>query len=331
MNLDIKENLIVVVGDIMVDEYVYGEVARISPEAPIPVLDYQERLRLPGGAANVAMNLARLGAKVMMLGSVGDDDQGHWIRKYLNDAGIDVSGLVINSFRPTTHKLRYGTRRQIILRVDTESKAIFNEHIYMEMIKVLNIKLSQIDALVVSDYSKGCFSGSENDNSLLSWIYKNSGKIQFTCADTKKTFDELSVFNGFTFLKPNKLELEKSVGITVTSRDDLTVACGRYLQKSKANAVLVTLGSSGIAYYSNDELIETPTIASQVYDVTGAGDTVIAVAILLLTSGYTWDTISKYANIAASYAVESRGTTAISLAELEDQIDRVKKIFPDYL
>ncbi len=323
----------VVVGDLMVDEYIMGTVTRVSPEAPIPILNFSNRRRVPGGAANVAMNLRSLGNRVEIIGVIGDDEIGCWLKGELSGAGIGTSGIVVDSDRPTTIKTRYTTLQQSMLRLDIEDSSPVSVKISSELANRLKciVESMNVELVLVSDYIKGCLGDSQHENPLryyLSEIAKRKGVV--IGADTKRVGKQLSIFNGYTFVKPNLSELEKAIGATVESVGGLGPACDEYLRLTGAHNVLVTLGAQGMFHQGPDAAGPVPTVSASVYDVTGAGDTVFSVAGYGLFNGLNWSETMRLSNIAASVVVEHRGTKAITIEELELRIAATRSIQPAY-
>lgn len=324
----------IVFGDLMVDEYETGDVTRISPEAPIPVLDFKERRRVPGGAANVSMNLRGLGNHVELIGVVGNDESADWLIAELERMGIGTAGIIRDTTRPTTRKVRFSTIQQTMLRVDYEvsepigAEAARRISDYMEQ----SLKNHKHDGVLVSDYRKGLLSPGSGGNDpvpqLLNELCRHS---VFTGVDTKKTGEDLRIFAGFDFIKPNLSELAKAVNMKVRVNDDsLVEAAGRYLAYSDAKSVLVTLGADGMFHYDGRTSVQVPSAKANVYDVTGAGDTVFAVVMHLMRFGLGWKSIMRLADIAASVVIETRGTKAISLKELYGKVDRIRRYEPEY-
>ena len=319
----------IVVGDLMVDEYAWGAVSRVSPEAPIPVLDYEAMERAAGGAANVAHNLVALGQSVSLAGVVGPDDAGIWLLNEMERLGVSTSGIVVDPTRVTTRKLRYGTRHHSILRVDFESRGQLSDLYATSIASYINEALkSGCSSLLVSDYGKGCLTGSSEDNPVLRCladIPKSRGV--HTGVDTKRAGAALRVYEGITFAKPNLTELENAVQMHVHDEATLSEACYRYLELSQADSVVVTLGPQGMAYLSQrdrDSFRIVPTIECDVYDVTGAGDTVFATLATALANDYPWPDAMLMANIAASIVIEHRGTAVVTEQELSLRLARAQ-------
>ncbi|MBO9596499.1 MAG: hypothetical protein J7559_01565 [Cohnella sp.] len=324
----------IVFGDLMVDEYETGDVTRISPEAPVPVMDFKMRRRVPGGAANVSMNLRGLGNHVEMIGVVGNDESGDWLIAELKRMGIGTAGIIRDETRPTTRKVRFSTNQQTMLRVDYEVSEPVGEEAARRICDYMGKSLHNHnhDGVLVSDYRKGLLSAGSGGNDPVSQLLNELCRHSvYTGVDTKKTGEDLGIFAGFDFIKPNLSELAKAVDLKVRVTDDsLVEAAGRYLAFSRAKSVLVTLGADGMFHYDGQTSVRVPSVKANVYDVTGAGDTVFAVAMHLMRFGLGWKSIMRLANLAASVVIETRGTKAISLQELYGKVDRIIRYEPGY-
>lgn len=321
-----------VAGDVMVDEYIVGEVHRISPEAPIPILEMAHTERTPGGAANVAMNLHGLGVFCLLCGVIGDDEPGHWLVEHLKQEGIATDGLVIDSKRKTTLKTRYGTDQQTILRVDQESRIPISESVSEYWTNLLRGDGDGVGAIILSDYGKGALAGQPETNPFLRAVSAIAqGRSVITAVDTKRKGTDLQAFRHFTFVKPNLSELEQGVGRSIDSEEDLHHASLQYLAMTQAERVLVTLGKNGLFLCDGERFQHVPAISTDVFDVTGAGDTILAVLTHSLYTGLTWDVAMRIANIAAGVIIGERGTRPIRREPLERKIEHVRIAEPDYL
>ncbi|QEK12886.1 hypothetical protein FQB35_11425 [Crassaminicella thermophila] len=322
----------IVIGDLMVDEYDIGTVSRISPEAPIPILDFTNRVRAPGGAANVAMNLKGLGNRVEVVGLIGDDEAGRWLKDYLNRHGIGIKGILSSNKRPTTNKVRFSTIQQTMLRVDYEDSRQVEKSITNKMVAYIKqfLQNNEVNGILVSDYNKGLISYANKQNPFID-LFKNIVKMPLLCGvDTKKRSSDLSIFSMFDFIKPNLSELERAVNMKVNIDNTLKQACQKFLKISHAKTVLVTLGADGLYHFDGTCGVHIPTVPASVYDVTGAGDTVFAVVMQSLANGFSWIDSMRLGNIAASIVIESRGTKAISSSELYKKVKFIENTQPNY-
>lgn len=301
-----------IIGDVMVDEYVTGKVSRISPEAPIPVLNYGTVDRIAGGASNVAHNVAMLGSRVTMLGVVGDDAAGDWLKEHLQSRQILTDGLLTEAGRPTTVKRRFATKSQQLLRVDMENTEPIKDTTREKLLSILEKSADSIDAVILSDYQKGVLSSPDFVKRIIAVCIAHQIVITI---DSKSS--HIGAFAHATFVKPNNLELEAAAGIRITDDKSLNAAGERYLKQSGANALIVTRGAKGISVFEKGKpRKDYPSKAVQVYDVTGAGDTVISAATLGLTSGMTLEEAVILGNAAAGVVISKVGTVPVTAEEL---------------
>lgn len=303
---------ILVIGDLMVDEYITGQVSRISPEAPVPVLRYKKKSMEAGGASNVANNIHALGANVAVSGLASDDFAGRWLRKHLYDMGVDVSGIIAEQNRDTIVKTRFATKGQQLLRVDNEITEDINIHSRNAILAYLREHISGFSAVILSDYKKGVLKSVEFVSEIIQIC--NSNKVLISI-DSKSR--NIEAFSGADFVKPNNLELAEAVGFAIKDDEALNRAGEGYLLRSGAKALVVTKGSKGISLFMrNHERRDFPAAEVQVYDVTGAGDTVISTITLGLVSGLDFADAIVLANLAAGKVISSIGTATIKQDEL---------------
>lgn len=324
MNPDKEERIIkefgrlnvLIIGDVMVDEYVTGKVSRISPEAPIPVLNYGAVERIAGGASNVAHNVSKLGSTVTMLGVIGDDPAGEWLKKHLEGRQINTVGLVVENDRPTTVKRRFATKSQQLLRVDMEKTDPIVESTKERLLSILEMTADHVDAVILSDYQKGVLSSPDFVKQIIQVC--NDHQIVITI-DSKSS--NIEAFANATFVKPNNLELEAAVGMKITDEASMDEAGACYLGRSGAKALVVTRGAKGISVFEKGKARKDyPSKAVQVYDVTGAGDTVISTATLGITSGMTLEEATMLGNVAAGVVISKVGTVPVTADELVEAI-----------
>lgn len=307
---------VLIVGDVMVDEYVTGKVSRISPEAPIPVLNYSALDRIAGGASNVAHNVARLGSTVTMLGVLGNDAAGEWLKEHLQSQKIRTDGLVSEAGRPTTIKRRFATKSQQLLRVDIENTAPITDSTEQNLLGILEKHIDTVDAVILSDYQKGVLTSPDFVKRIITIC--NEHQVIITI-DSKSS--NIEAFKNATFVKPNNLELEAAVGIKITDDESLNAAGNCYLTQSGANALIVTRGARGISVFEKGKARKDyPSKAVQVYDVTGAGDTVISSTTLGLTSGMTLEEAVILGNVAAGVVISKVGTVPVTAEELIEKV-----------
>ena len=303
---------VVVVGDVMLDEYVRGDVARISPEAPVPVVDLTERQLMPGGAANAAANIVSLGAKSTIVGVVGADAAAAQLRHAMTERGIATDGLVTTNERPTTHKLRIVARTQQIVRVDVESREKLAADSDAKLVAQIEASAATAHALVISDYAKGVVT----DAVIKACIATAKARGIPLVVDPKAR--DFSKYAGATIITPNVLELEVAAGVSTHNRDREIVEAGNALLGSVGgSSILVTRGAAGMTLLSpGREPLHLPTVARSVFDVTGAGDTVVGTLTLALAAKVSIQHALVLASHAASIAVGRPGTVAVTTAEL---------------
>lgn len=303
---------VVVVGDVMLDEYVRGDVARISPEAPVPVVDLTERQLMPGGAANAAANIVSLGAKATIVGVVGADGPADQLRVAMKERGIATDALVVTKERPTTHKLRIVARSQQIVRVDVESREKLSAESDARLVAQIKESAEGAHALVISDYAKGVVT-----DSVIKACIETAHTLGIPLVVDPKTRD-FSKYAGATIITPNVLELEVASGVSTHNRDQAIVDAGSGLLPSvKGSSILVTRGAAGMTLLSaGAEPLHLPTVARSVFDVTGAGDTVVGTLTLALAAKVAMVPALILASHAASIAVGRPGTVAVTTEEL---------------
>lgn len=305
---------VIVVGDVMLDEYVRGDVARISPEAPVPVVDLRERTLSPGGAANTAANVVSLGGAATIVGIVGHDASGESLRGALSGNGIDAKGLVVTAERPTTHKLRVVARTQQIVRVDVESRAPLTDATENALCDAIRRLGAEAHAIVLSDYAKGVVSEAVARTAV------ETGKARGIPVVVDPKTRDFSKYAGATIITPNVHELELAANVPVASQndDEAIIAAGApLLERVGGAAILVTRGAAGMTLLrSGGAPLHLPTRARSVFDVTGAGDTVVGALTLALAANVAVETAVELANQAASIAVAKAGTVAVSQEEL---------------
>jgi D-glycero-beta-D-manno-heptose-7-phosphate kinase len=301
---------VLVAGDVMLDRYWFGDVQRISPEAPVPVVKIDRVEERPGGAANVARNCAALGARVSLLSVVGADEAGRTLRAQMQAAGIDA-GLHEDAQLSTTIKLRVIGRQQQLLRIDFEN---------MPAHEVLRAKLdefarrvSDADVVILSDYGKGALS---NIRTMMD-IARDAGRP--VLVDPKG--DDYSRYAGATLLKPNQGELREVVG-RWSDEDDLTRRARALREQLDLDALLLTRSNAGMSLYDADGVFTEPALAREVFDVSGAGDTVIATVAVMLGAGVSLADATRLANRAAGIVVGKLGTAVCSLDELTADLCR---------
>jgi D-glycero-beta-D-manno-heptose-7-phosphate kinase len=307
---------IMVIGDIIVDHFIWGTVSRISPEAPVPVVNVTREEMLLGGGANVLHNIYSLGGQATLCGIIGNDEMGGRLRQLLADLGASDSGLVQGK-RPTTVKTRVVAHGQQVVRFDREHAGVPSEQTIDAMCDYIDKNLVDFDVVIVSDYYKGVIS-KPLMSYLLDKVHKvesESGRRIPVVVDPKP--DQPDRFFGATIITPNHLEAEKMSGLPITNEQELIQAAEVLRDKFSCEAVLITRGEAGMSLLeSGKKLVTIPTMAREVFDVTGAGDTVIATLALGLAAGATFAEAAALANVAAGIVVGKIGTATVSGAEI---------------
>lgn len=303
---------ILVVGDLMLDEYLWGRVERLSPEAPVPVVEVERTSYYPGGAANVARNVLEFTPFVVVAGVVGEDAAGQLVRKLLADAGADVSGVFALSDRPTTQKTRVIGRKQQVVRVDRESREPLPATIAGKMREFLALRLGEVDAVILEDYGKGMFTQEMADAILLACQRQKKLSVVDPC------LSHAVQWVGARVVKPNRKEvlLHAKEPQREGERASLERAA-RLLRKSwNVWCVVVTLGEEGMLVVEPDGEHWICGIRREVFDVTGAGDTAVALLTLGLAAGLSPRQAAVIANCGASVVVGKLGTATVGREEL---------------
>lgn len=302
---------ILVLGDIMLDRYWFGTVHRISPEAPVPVIKKSGAALAPGGAANVAANVASLGGIPVLVGTIGGDDAGRELRGILEERGIGLEHLVVEPGRPTTIKTRIIAQNQQVVRVDEEETAPAGPSVLTGIAETVRALLPSIDLLVISDYGKGLVLPD-----LAGQVIRMAREIgPHVVVDSKAA--DYSPFKGAYLLTPNTAEAARAAGIAPDRPDSLVASGTRLLETLEVEAVLITRSEEGMTLFEQGrEPVNFPTRVRTVYDVTGAGDTVVATIGLALAAGASLTVTAELANLAGGIAVEQVGTSAVTENQL---------------
>jgi D-beta-D-heptose 7-phosphate kinase/D-beta-D-heptose 1-phosphate adenosyltransferase len=302
---------LLIVGDVMLDEYIWGSVRRICPEAPVPIVEEMRRSSVPGGMANVAVNAAALGAQVAVGSIVGADAQGDTLRNTLEQQGIDASGIRTDHQRPTTVKTRIIAHNQQVARVDREVTRSITSAMEQELLEWFRGRLPAADVCIISDYSKGVLT-----SVLISEMMALSHKHGCPVVVDPKGWDYRR-YRGALLISPNLHEARHALTNGAPPPDDL-FALGAGLRKLlPGTSVLITCGSEGVALFRDEEPpLVIPSLARQVYDVTGAGDTLIATLAVAIAAGCSLDLAAALANAAAGVVVGKVGTATVSASEI---------------
>jgi len=300
-----------VIGDLMLDVFVWGEVQRISPEAPVPVVDVREETRLLGGSANVVHNVASLGAKAMVSGVVGNDPGGRELVRLLRRAGVSTEGVVVEEGRPTTMKTRVIARNQQVVRFDREERRPVEHDTMEHIVRYLGDNLGRVDAIILSDYAKGVITPEFMDRTR---SLKAASRVP-VIVDPK--VQNAAMYRGVTLITPNHHEAARMAGIEIQDEEGLRTAAGILLDRLECESVLITRGKDGMSlFYRDGVMASIPTVARRVFDVTGAGDTVIATLALGMAAGLSTTDAALLANLAAGIVVGEVGTAAVNRERL---------------
>lgn len=314
-----KSKKIAVIGDVMLDRFFWGVVSRISPEAPVPIIDLEEESYHLGGAANVGNNLKSLGLEPVLCGVIGGDPSGEKFLEIAEERGLNAGGLFSDKKRPTTVKTRVIGNNQHIARLDREARAsvsIDGERFIINTV----VNMDDLGGIVFEDYNKGAIS-----SHMIIEITRYALKREIPVfVDPKR--DNFYEYKNAAFFKPNKKEAAQALGVEIKTKEDVLEAGKSLLYKLNCDNVLITLGKEGMLLIeSSGESFSVPTIARQVADVSGAGDTAIAALVAASVGGANPRQAALIANIASGYVCEKPGVVSITHDELVRSIDKALK------
>lgn len=305
---------ILVIGDIMMDRYILGRVSRISPEAPVPVILVEKEDFNLGGAANVAHNIHCLGGRVSLCGVVGDDENGRRLRKRLVEVGIESSGVLVEQGRQTTVKTRivaHHPHHQQLVRIDRETTDHPKRKTLLQLQEFLEENLENFDGVIISDYGKGFLT-----KKLVHTVIQRSKRLNRKVMVDPK-LKNFFYYQGATVVTPNTKEASEASRIPIHDKASLEKAGRVLLRKLRCEVLVITQGEEGMTVFEpHHKIFPVPTMAKEVYDVTGAGDTVIASMTLAMLSGANARNSARLANYAAGIVVGKRGTATVSPEEL---------------
>lgn len=306
---------VLIIGDLILDEFLWGDVSRISPEAPVPVVWVRSESFMPGGAANVANNIQSLQAKTYLAGVVGMDERGRTLKEILEGKGVNAEGVFIDSERPTILKTRVIAHHQQVVRIDKEKMDSLNPELISQIIAYVKTVIEDIDAIIIEDYGKGVITPRLLREVLK--LAKTHKKI--ITVDPKE--EHFHYYKGVTSITPNHHEASRAIGIKVKD-DKSLLRIGRILLKRlRSESVLVTLGENGMMLFEkNNRITHIPTEAQDVFDVSGAGDTVIGAFTLALAAGASMIDAARISNIAAGIVVGKVGIATVTQKELLNRI-----------
>jgi D-beta-D-heptose 7-phosphate kinase/D-beta-D-heptose 1-phosphate adenosyltransferase len=302
---------ILVIGDIILDEYIWGDVSRISPEAPVPVVAVQEETKMFGGAANVINNICSLGGKSILCGVIGDDETGREIVEKLESLGQATNGIISEKERRTSIKTRVVAHNQQVVRFDKESRKEIGPDSVKRILGFIREVMDSLDAVIVADYGKGVISGE-----LMNEIRKLLKKSDITRSVDPKT-ENFTYYESIDLMTPNHHEAGAFCRLEIVNEETLIKAGTQIIQELNCRSVLITQGKDGMTLFEKGgDISHIPTVARQVFDVTGAGDTVISTLCLSLASGMDLKSAAVISNFAAGIVVGEVGTSTVSAEEL---------------
>lgn len=310
-----KRAKILVIGDLILDEFIWGKVSRISPEAPVPIVWVNSESFMPGGAANVANNIHALGAQAYICGVIGSDERGRILTDELRRKNIDVEGIVIDNERPTTLKTRVIAHHQQVVRIDREKLEDIDDNVVSQILTFLKEKIYDVDAVLIEDYGKGLIVPR-----LLQEVASLAQKHKkIITVDPKE--NHFSFYQNATLITPNHHEAAHAVGKEIKNEQDLEEIGRALLAQQKSKAILITLGEDGMRLFEQrQQSVHIPTVAQEVFDVSGAGDTVISAASVALASGASMLEAAHISNYAAGIVV---GKVGVAVATQEELLERM--------
>ncbi len=316
----LEKKRLVVIGDVMLDEHIWCDVERISPEAPVPVAKVKNITHVPGGAANVANNIAGMGGHVYLVGLIGVDHSADVLKEKLQEQLISTDWLITAADRPTITKTRIIAHSQQVVRVDKEDNRPIDPIFQSQIIAKIEANIASIDGIILSDYGKGLLS----DNLVQSLIQLARHHKKIIAIDPKgKQFDK---YKGATLITPNRKEAQEAIGMLLPDERLIQLEGEKLRNKLQLSYLLITRSEEGMSLFIDSEYAHIPTVAREVYDVSGAGDTVIAVMTLALASGLSPQQSAELANIAAGVVVAKVGTVAINRDELRRALVENKQV-----
>lgn len=310
---EFKKKKILVIGDLILDRYIRGRVNRISPEAPVPIVEVTNEDFFLGGGSNVANNIVALGGNPSIVGVTGNDRAGEVLMNILEEKGIKCGG-VFQSSRPTTVKTRVIAHNQQVVRFDKEDKAKIDGKMFRGLLEYIRKVIPDHDAVIISDYKKGIVS-----SELVREVLKNSRPVNiFVSVDPK--IGHFQFYKNVSLITPNIHEASVASGIEIKDENSLINAGRALLRKVSCDAALITRGEHGMSLFEKNKVSHIPTVARNVYDVTGAGDTVIATFTLAYAAGANMEEAAVIANHAAGIVVSELGTAVVTQDQLRKSL-----------
>jgi len=307
---------IMVIGDLILDEFIWGKVSRISPEAPIPVVEVSNESFMPGGAANVACNIRALGGEVTLVGLIGGDARGKTLSSLLKKKGVNINGLITTPERPTTLKTRIIAHQQQMVRVDKEIAEPINNKLLDKTLSVIKKLSKNVDAFLIEDYGKGIIVPA-----LIKEVVKIAKKKKLVVTVDPKE-NHINYYKGVTAITPNQFEAAGAIGVNIKDERSLRSAGRKLLAALKLKSVLITLGENGMCLFQdNGRVTHIPTRAKEVFDVSGAGDTVIGAFTLSLAVGADMEEAAHLSNYAAGIVVGKVGVAVVTRSDLKSVLN----------
>ncbi|MBN1805375.1 MAG: D-glycero-beta-D-manno-heptose 1-phosphate adenylyltransferase [Sedimentisphaerales bacterium] len=316
---------VLIVGDFMLDVYIFGDAVKISQEAPVPVLKVTKNEYRCGGAGSVAADIAALGGKPNCLGVIGDDQNSEILKRKLFEIGADISGLITISDHPTISKQRLiglaqHLHRQQIIRMDYESNEPLTNEQYQEILRIYHDKLASADIVCLQDYDKGLLSPS-----VCKEMIQSARKAKKMVLVDPSLINDYSKYIGATVITPNRQETSLAVGYEITDKETAARAAEELVNKLELEAIVITLDKEGAYLRTENSSQIIPTRSRSVYDVTGAGDMVLATLSISLAAGFDYKTSVQLSNVTAGIAVEQFGTVTVTIEQVADEIVRQGK------
>jgi D-beta-D-heptose 7-phosphate kinase/D-beta-D-heptose 1-phosphate adenosyltransferase len=308
-----------VVGDVMLDHYIFGTTTRLSPEAPVPIVEVEEETYLPGGAANVSHNIVRLGSEVFLVGMTGDDEYRTPLIETLKEKKIGSDGIVIDQARPTTLKTRVVSKGQHLVRIDREVRDPIAGDIEKQLFEIVNGYIEDADLVLISDYAKGLLTAE-----LVQRIIKLAKENDLPVIVDPKG-DNFTKYRGSDLVTPNLNELQIVLGITVRDLSSLPQSAKMLLSHTNSDGVLITLGEKGMYYLDGKSRPHyLPAPRAKVVDISGAGDTAISVLALARAAGAGIEEAMYISTAACRVVIEKMGTATSSVEELKDSLKTLR-------
>ncbi|MBI5970716.1 MAG: D-glycero-beta-D-manno-heptose-7-phosphate kinase [Deltaproteobacteria bacterium] len=301
---------VLVIGDLIMDHFIWGKVRRISPEAPVPVVEVTSESTMLGGSANVVNNIFSLGGRSLVTGLVGNDWDGKKLINALKEKGIETQGIVVDNKRPTTIKTRVIAHSQQVVRFDREKKDAIDPDSGAQVLDYIKKALKKADVVLISDYAKGVVT-----EALAAETIAFCARLDKLAAIDPKV-EHFDYYKGAAIVTPNNIEAGQASGVDIEDQASLHRAGEVLLNKLGCKALLITRGENGMSLFEDDSDTHIPTVAREVFDVSGAGDTVIGTLALSLAAGATFKEAAVTANFAAGVVVGKVGTATLSPAEL---------------